>query len=275
MIGRAIHMNDGFWRGNRLVTGKLIDEWFDQNIPGNSKAIDRTVGTNCVVSHKSTDLRPKSYRSPNRVYSLEISELFIAYRLEAFRRTADQSPLGRGFIIASVGYLASPAFMETNMETTMKQRAILIAACTLLMGGCAHAQFTDDDENVETLGAVRQEMRALTEGCNDFPRRSEDQVTCIATCRAASQTPDDSALVQQCRTLQPAPKSPSLSASEMERMAAYCESVRHQIQYSAKLYPADSCASLCRPVNRNAYTEPEQQQACARSYQAVRDMAGD
>ena len=38
-----------------LFRGQL-DECFDQNIPGNSKTIDRTVGANCVVSHKSTDL---------------------------------------------------------------------------------------------------------------------------------------------------------------------------------------------------------------------------
>lgn len=73
MIGKPIHIIDGFWRGNRLATGKLIDEWFGQNIPSNSRTIDRTVGTNCVVSHKSTDLRLKSYTSPNRVYSLGIS----------------------------------------------------------------------------------------------------------------------------------------------------------------------------------------------------------
>lgn len=157
----------------------------------------------------------------------------------------------------------------------MSQKAIAIAACTLFFGLSAHAQSTDDDETPENLAAVRQEIRALGSGCSGFTRRSEDRVACTTACRAASQNPADSALVQQCRELQPAPKSPSLSASDMERMAAYCESVRDQIQYSARLYPADACASLCRQPNRSAYTESEQQQACARSYQAVREMVGD
>lgn len=166
------------------------------------------------------------------------------------------------------------------VETHMRQSAILIAACTLLLGSCAHAQSTDTDaETPENLATVRQEIRALADGCSNFPRRSEDRVVCVTACRAASQTPADSALVQQCRALQTAPhvdpKSPSLSVEDMERMAAYCESVRDQIRYQARLYPADSCASLCRQPNRNAYTDSEQQQACVRLYQAVREMAGD
>lgn len=60
----------GFWLTDRRLSGKRIDVLRGQNIPHNAKVIDRTVGANCVVSHKSTDLRLKSYRSPRAVYRL-------------------------------------------------------------------------------------------------------------------------------------------------------------------------------------------------------------
>jgi hypothetical protein len=60
----------GFWLSDRRLSGKRIDVLRGQNIPHNAKVIDRTIGANCVVSHKSTDLRLKSYRSPRAVYRL-------------------------------------------------------------------------------------------------------------------------------------------------------------------------------------------------------------
>lgn len=58
----------GFWLGDRLQIGKRIDALRFQNIPHNARDIDRTVGADTVVSHKSTDLRRVSYRSAARVY---------------------------------------------------------------------------------------------------------------------------------------------------------------------------------------------------------------
>ena len=58
----------GFWQGNRLQSGKRIDSLRAQNIPHNARAIDRTIGLDTVVSHKSTDLRRAFYRSASRVY---------------------------------------------------------------------------------------------------------------------------------------------------------------------------------------------------------------
>lgn len=60
----------GFWAQDRKATGKSIDVLRGQNIPHNSRTIDRTVGIDTIVSHKSTDLRLKSYRSPQAVYRL-------------------------------------------------------------------------------------------------------------------------------------------------------------------------------------------------------------
>ena len=60
----------GFWKTDRKTSGKNIDVLRGQNIPGNSKTIDRTIGLGCVVSHKSTDLRLKSYQPANRAYQL-------------------------------------------------------------------------------------------------------------------------------------------------------------------------------------------------------------
>jgi hypothetical protein len=60
----------GFWRECRKLSGKRVDVLCGQNIPHNSRSIDRTLVPNGVVSHKSTDLRLKSYRSPRTVYRL-------------------------------------------------------------------------------------------------------------------------------------------------------------------------------------------------------------
>lgn len=71
----------GFWRGNRLQSGKRIDALRDQNIPHNARVIDRTVSFNTVVSHKSTDLRRPSYRSAACVYraGMRFVRLLAAY----------------------------------------------------------------------------------------------------------------------------------------------------------------------------------------------------
>lgn len=58
----------GFWEGNRFQSGKRIDTLRAQNIPHNARVIDRTIGLDTVVSHKSTDLRRPSYQSTGRVY---------------------------------------------------------------------------------------------------------------------------------------------------------------------------------------------------------------
>jgi hypothetical protein len=65
-----VDFGSGFWREQRMVSGKRIDVLRGQNIPHNSRSIDRTLVPNGVVSHKSTDLRLKSYRSPRTVYRL-------------------------------------------------------------------------------------------------------------------------------------------------------------------------------------------------------------
>lgn len=65
-----IDFGSDFWKKDRKTSGKNVDVLRGQNIPGNSKTIDRTVGLGCIVSHKSTDFRLKSYQQPNRVYQL-------------------------------------------------------------------------------------------------------------------------------------------------------------------------------------------------------------
>ena len=60
----------GFWQECRRLTGKRIDTIRGQNIPHNSRCIDRTLVPNGIASHKSTDVRLKSYRSGNAVYRL-------------------------------------------------------------------------------------------------------------------------------------------------------------------------------------------------------------
>ncbi len=66
----ALNFGEGFWREDRKLSGKRIDVLRGQNIPPNSVSIDRTDGLANIVSHKSTDLRLKSYRSPKSVYRL-------------------------------------------------------------------------------------------------------------------------------------------------------------------------------------------------------------
>lgn len=70
MIGEKCDLGRGFWRKNRLASGKEIDSIRGQNIPSNSKTIDRTEGLNVMISHKSTDIRLKSYIRPRAVYRI-------------------------------------------------------------------------------------------------------------------------------------------------------------------------------------------------------------
>ena len=53
-----------------MRSGKRVDVLRGQNTPHNSRSIDRTLVPHGVVSHKSTDLRLKSYRSGRSVYRL-------------------------------------------------------------------------------------------------------------------------------------------------------------------------------------------------------------
>ena len=69
-IHDALDFGCGFWKENRLQSGKRIDVLRGQNIPQNARAIDRTIGLDTVISHKSTDLRLPSYRSSRCVYRL-------------------------------------------------------------------------------------------------------------------------------------------------------------------------------------------------------------
>lgn len=66
----TLDFGKGFWLRDRRLTGKLIDVLRGQNIPGNSRVIDRTLVPRGVVSHKSTDVRCKSYRYPSTLHRL-------------------------------------------------------------------------------------------------------------------------------------------------------------------------------------------------------------
>ena len=66
----TIDFGGDFWKKDRKASGKNIDVLRGQNIPGNSKTIDRTISLGCIVSHKSTDFRLKSYQPANRLYQL-------------------------------------------------------------------------------------------------------------------------------------------------------------------------------------------------------------
>lgn len=70
MIGEICDLGRGFWKKNRLASGKEIDSLRGQNIPFNSKTIDRTEGLNVAIGHKSTDIRLKSYVLPSAVYRI-------------------------------------------------------------------------------------------------------------------------------------------------------------------------------------------------------------
>ena len=74
----------GFWSGDRRLSGKRIDVLRGQNIPGNSRVIDRTLVPRGVVSHKSTDVRCKSYRYPSSIYriGMRFAQALAAYRGE-------------------------------------------------------------------------------------------------------------------------------------------------------------------------------------------------
>lgn len=66
----TVNFDKGFWAEDRMWSGKRIDALRGQNIPFNSRTIDRTLVPRGVVSHKSTDVRCKSYRSAESVYRL-------------------------------------------------------------------------------------------------------------------------------------------------------------------------------------------------------------
>ena len=70
VVGEVISLGEGFWTQDRRKSGLHVDVLRGQNIPGNSKAIDRTLVPDGIVSHKSTDLRCKSYQSPRVIYRL-------------------------------------------------------------------------------------------------------------------------------------------------------------------------------------------------------------
>lgn len=65
-----LDFGEGFWKADRMRSGKKIDQLRNQNIPHNSKTIDKTAGLDCIISHKSTDLRRKSYLDSRTVYRL-------------------------------------------------------------------------------------------------------------------------------------------------------------------------------------------------------------
>lgn len=70
MSGIVVDFGPAFWREDRRRSGRRIDVLRGQNIPSNSRTIDRTLVPKGVVSHKSTDLRLKSYQSPASVRRL-------------------------------------------------------------------------------------------------------------------------------------------------------------------------------------------------------------
>lgn len=67
---QEVDFGRGFWLQRRMTSGASIDRIMGQNIPCNSRVIDRTELPNSIVSHKSTDLRLASYRNLTRVYRL-------------------------------------------------------------------------------------------------------------------------------------------------------------------------------------------------------------
>ena len=79
-----LDFGDDFWSGDRRLSGKRIDVLRGQNIPGNSRVIDRTLVPRGVVSHKSTDVRCKSYRYPSSLYriGMRFARAVAAYRGE-------------------------------------------------------------------------------------------------------------------------------------------------------------------------------------------------
>ena len=84
IVGTALDFGRGFWRECRRLSGKRIDGLRGQNIPHNSRCIDRTLVPNGIVSHKSTDLRLKSYRSATAVYrrGMNFVNQLVAYKGE-------------------------------------------------------------------------------------------------------------------------------------------------------------------------------------------------
>jgi len=66
----SFDFGENFWKRNRMASGKSIDQLRGQNIPHNSKSIDKTSGLACIISHKSTDIRRKSYTNPKSIFRL-------------------------------------------------------------------------------------------------------------------------------------------------------------------------------------------------------------
>ena len=87
MLGTSINLGATFWEVERRRAGKLLDGIRGQNIPSNARTIDRTEGISTVVSHKTTDLRCKSYLVSSAVYSLGTSfvRALAAYKGETRR----------------------------------------------------------------------------------------------------------------------------------------------------------------------------------------------
>lgn len=75
-----------FWSDPPFRRGKQLDDLRRQNIPHNSRVIDRTDGHD-MVSHKTTDLRCPTYKSGSRVYQLGMSFVrdLAAYKGEVRR----------------------------------------------------------------------------------------------------------------------------------------------------------------------------------------------
>lgn len=70
VVKECFDFGKGFWHDQPFKRGKLIDVLRNQNIPHNSKAIDRTESLDSIISHKSTNLLNKSYENPSTIYRL-------------------------------------------------------------------------------------------------------------------------------------------------------------------------------------------------------------
>lgn len=83
---QVLDFGRAFWSDPPFRRGKQLDDLRRQNIPHNSRVIDRTDGSN-MVSHKTTDLRCPTYQSGPRVYHLGMGFVrdLAAYRGEVRR----------------------------------------------------------------------------------------------------------------------------------------------------------------------------------------------
>lgn len=82
IIKECFDFGKEFWNAYPLQRGKLIDKLRGQNIPFNSKVIDRSKESDCIISHKSTNLRNKSYQTSASIYHL--GRRFVK-QLEAYK----------------------------------------------------------------------------------------------------------------------------------------------------------------------------------------------